>query len=109
MNQTFSNNALPTPRSTLTARIKDCNIDNDSRLRNGADITQKHVLNQKFRKCGANNGTDCEDDKNSTENRMRRGNDFGLRKCDTVSEVSTLDLHLTLRSPLRAPPESEFV
>ena len=69
-----------------------CNIDTDSRLRNGSDLTQKNTLNQQFRKCGAN---DCEDDKNSTENRMRRGNDFGLKRCDTVSEVSTLDLHLT--------------
>lgn len=71
-----------------------CNIDTDSRLRNGADLTQKRTLNQNFRKCGSN-ATDCEDDKNMTENRMRRGNDFGLKKCDTVSEVSTLDLHLT--------------
>ena len=71
-----------------------CNIDTDSRLRNGAELTDKNVLNQKYRKCGANTG-DCEDDVRSIENRMRRGNDFGLKRCDTVSEVSTLDLHLT--------------
>jgi hypothetical protein len=69
-----------------------CNIDIDSRLRNGGEITNKQTLNKNFRKCGSNN---CEDDKNSTENRMRRGNDFGLKRCDTVSESSTLDLHLT--------------
>lgn len=71
-----------------------CHIDNDSRLRNGSELTSKHTLNEKFRKCGANSG-DCEDDVRSIENRMRRGNDFGLKRCDTVSEAETLDLHLT--------------
>ena len=72
-----------------------CNIDNDSRLRNGSELTAKNTLNQKYRKCGANNSPDCEDDVRSLENRMRRGNDFGLKRCDTVSEASTLDLQLT--------------
>jgi len=76
-----------------------CNIDTDSRLRNGGDLTMKNTLNQNFRRCGANNSGDCEDDKNSIENRMRRGNDFGLKRCDTVTEVSTLDLHLTPMIP----------
>ena len=69
-----------------------CNIDTDSRLRNGAELTDKSTLNEQFRKCGAN---ECEDEKNMTENRMRRGNDFGLKRCDTVSEASTLDLQFT--------------
>ena len=73
-----------------------CNIDTDSRLRNGAELTDKSTLNEQFRKCGAN---ECEDEKNMTENRMRRGNDFGLKRCDTVSEASTLDLQFTPMVP----------
>ena len=33
-------------------------------------------------------------DMKSIENRMRRGNDFGLKRCDVISEVSTLDLQM---------------
>jgi hypothetical protein len=69
-----------------------CNIDNDSRLRNGSELTDKKYLNQKFRKCGANKFDNCDDDVKSIENRMRRGNDYGLKRCDTLSEASTLDL-----------------
>lgn len=71
-----------------------CNIDMDSRLRNGGELTDKQTLNQKYRQCGANKG-DCEDDVRSLENRMRRGNDFGLKRCDTLSEASTLELQMT--------------
>ena len=67
------------------------NIDIDSQLRNGSEITNKSVINQEYRRC-ANN--DCDMDMKSIENRMRRGNDFGLKRCDVISEVSTLDLHM---------------
>jgi hypothetical protein len=68
-----------------------CNVDIDSRLRNGGELTSKNIVNQDFRKC-ANN--DCDMDMKSIENRMRRGNDFGLKRCDVISEVSTLDLQM---------------
>lgn len=67
------------------------NIDIDSQLRNGSEITNKSVINQEYRRC-ANN--DCDMDMKSIENRMRRGNDFGLKRCDVISEVSTLDLQM---------------
>lgn len=66
-------------------------IDIDSQLRNGSEITNKSVINQEYRRC-ANN--DCDMDMKSIENRMRRGNDFGLKRCDVISEVSTLDLQM---------------
>jgi hypothetical protein len=69
----------------------DSNIDIDSQLRNGSEITNKSVINQEYRRC-ANN--DCDMDMKSIENRMRRGNDFGLKRCDVISEVSTLDLQM---------------
>lgn len=71
-----------------------CNIDIDSRLRNGGEITNHNVLNQKFRKC-----QECDDDKNAIENRIKRGNDFGLKRCDVISEISTLDLQFTPMIP----------
>lgn len=74
-----------------------CNIDTDSRLRNGGEITDKSVLNSNFRDCG-----DCEDAKNMLENNMKRGNDFGLKNCDVVSEVSTLDLQFIPMVPCLA-------
>lgn len=67
------------------------NIDIDSQLRNGSETTNKSVINQEYRRC-ANN--DCDMDMKSIENRMRRGNDFGLKRCDVISEVSTLDLQM---------------
>ena len=71
-----------------------CNIDIDSRLRNGGELTNHSILNQKFRKC-----QDCDDDKDAVENRIKRGNDFGLKRCDVISEVSTLDLQFTPMIP----------
>jgi|TARA_B110000259_G_C13977735_1_gene387377 hypothetical protein len=71
-----------------------CNIDIDSRLRNGGELTNHGILNQKFRKC-----QDCDDDKDAVENRIKRGNDFGLKRCDVISEVSTLDLQFTPMIP----------
>jgi hypothetical protein len=76
----------------------ECHVDVDSRLRNGQDYTQKRVLNQKYRKCASGGGDeeyDCDDSVKSLEDRMRKGNDFGLKRCDVVSEVSTLDLQFT--------------
>jgi hypothetical protein len=73
-----------------------CHIDIDSRLRNGSEYTDNRILNPDFRKC-ANN--DCDDSMKSLENRMRRGNDYGLKNCDTISEVSTLDLQFTPMVP----------
>jgi hypothetical protein len=70
-----------------------CNVDIDSRLRNGGELTDSKVLNQKYRKCGVNG--DCEDEVNMIENRLKRGNDYGLKRCDTISEVNTLDLQFT--------------
>ena len=68
-----------------------CNVDIDSQLRNGGELTSKNIVNTDFRKC-ANN--DCDMDMKSIENNMRRGNDFGLKRCDVISEVSTLDLQM---------------
>ena len=76
-----------------------CHIDTDSRLRNGGEYTDNRVLNPDFRKC-ANN--DCDDTMRSLENRMKRGNDYGLKNCDTISEVSTLDLQSTPMVPCLA-------
>ncbi len=69
----------------------ECNVDVDSSLRNGGEITNKSIVNQEFRKC-ANN--DCDTDMKSIENKMRRGNDYGMKRCDVISEVSTLDLQM---------------
>jgi hypothetical protein len=66
-----------------------CNVDVDSLLRNGKHFTYKNNLNQEFRKCGSGH---CENDRKMLENRIKRGNDYGLKSCDTISEVSTLDL-----------------
>ena len=68
-----------------------CNVDVDSQLRNGGEITDKKIINQKYRSC-ANN--ECELDMKSLENRIRRGNDYGLKRCDAISEVSTYDLQV---------------
>lgn len=89
MNIAACNNMVP---NNGFGNSDSCNIDNDSRLRNGGELTDKKYLNQTFRKCGANKFDDCEDDVRSIENRMRRGNDYGLKRCDTLSEASTLDL-----------------
>lgn len=67
-----------------------CNVDIDSLLRNGQHYDgSKKCLNQDFRKCGAN---ECENDRKMLENRIKRGNDYGLKRCDVLSEASTLDL-----------------
>ena len=68
-----------------------CNVDIDSRLRNGGEITNKNVINQDYRKCA---NKDCDEDMKDIENRFRRGNDFGLKRCDVISEVSTYDLQV---------------
>jgi hypothetical protein len=69
-----------------------CNIDMDSRLRNGSELTNSHFVNQNYRKCGANG--QCEDDIKMIENRLKRGNDYGTKRYDTISEINTLDLQL---------------
>ena len=76
-----------------------CHIDTDSRLRNGGEYTDNRIINTEIRKCANGN---CEDSMNSLENRMRRGNDYGLKNCDTISEVSTLDLQFTPMVPCLA-------
>lgn len=76
-----------------------CNVDMDSRMRIGGEITDHKIINEDFRKCGANV---CEDDRKMLENRMRRGNDYGMKSCDTISEINTLELQFTPMIPVLA-------
>lgn len=70
-------------------------VDVDSKLKIGSEFTMKKVLNQDLRKLGANGNPETE--RLMQENRLKRGNDFGdgTKRCDTLSEASTLDLQLT--------------
>jgi hypothetical protein len=89
MNIAECNNFVPNNGYGYT---NGCVVDVDSRLRNGQEINTKFCVNEQYRSC--DNGGDCNVNMKSLENRMKRGNNFGMKRCDVLSEVDTLDLQL---------------